>query len=159
MFYFIVLHFCNTFLNLFNIFSLFSGGIIISWTGSCFWILSSSNLVHADKAFDNMASAILFPKYSPALWATFLENLVLYLIIVSYIFSQMIENHILNIFSCSCFYRILRHFYLLISNVKLTWSFVSNGLPFWSVNVMIVSSNSVLWVFKNTKLLGSTFNK
>ena len=27
---FIVFHFCNTFLNLFNIFSLFSGGIITS---------------------------------------------------------------------------------------------------------------------------------
>ena len=36
------------------------------------------------------------------------------------------------------------HFYLLISNVKLTLPSMSNGLPFWSVNVIIISSNSVL---------------
>ena len=59
-----MLHFHNTFVNLFNISSLFSGGIIIYSTGSCFTILSSLELV--------TASEILFPKNSPALW-TFLE--------------------------------------------------------------------------------------
>ena len=43
----------------------FSSGIIISSTGSCFLILSLFDLV--------TASAILFPKNSHALWATFLE--------------------------------------------------------------------------------------
>ena len=32
----------------------------------------------------------------------------------------------------------------LISNVKLNLSSISNGLPFWLVNVIIISSNSVL---------------
>ena len=58
-------HFYNTFINLFNILSLFSDGIIISSTGSCFTILSSFDLV--------TASAILFPKNSPALWTSCLE--------------------------------------------------------------------------------------
>ena len=58
-------HFSNTYLNLFNVSSLFSGGIIISSTGSCFTILLSSKLV--------AVSAILFLKNSPALWTTFLE--------------------------------------------------------------------------------------
>ena len=63
-------HFYNTFL---NISSLFSGGITIFSTGSCFSILSSSDLVRVAKIFDSNASAILFPKNSPALWTTFLE--------------------------------------------------------------------------------------
>ena len=44
-------------------FFLFRGGIIISSTGSCFSILSSSDLV--------IAFAILFPMNLPALWTTF----------------------------------------------------------------------------------------
>ena len=48
-----------------------------------------------------------------------------------------------NVFSCSWFYRISLHFYLLISNVKLTLSSILNSLPFWSVNVIIISLNSV----------------
>ena len=58
-------HFYNTFLNLSNISSFFSDGIIISSTGSCFTILSSFDLV--------TASVIFFPIDSPALWANFLE--------------------------------------------------------------------------------------
>ena len=58
-------HFNNTFLNLFNTSSVFSGGIIISSTGSCFAILSSFDLV--------TPSAILFPINSLALWTNFLE--------------------------------------------------------------------------------------
>ena len=54
-----MLHFYNTFLNLFNILSLFSGEIIISSTGSCFSILSWLDVV--------TAPAILFPKISRAL--------------------------------------------------------------------------------------------
>ena len=52
-------YFYNTFLNLFNISSHFSGGINISLTGSCFSILSSFDLV--------IASALLFPINLPAL--------------------------------------------------------------------------------------------
>ena len=56
----------NTFLNFFNIyFSFFSSGIIISSAGCCFPILLSFDLV--------TASAVLFPKNSPALWTIFLE--------------------------------------------------------------------------------------
>ena len=58
-------HFNNTFLNLFDISSLFSGGMIVSSTGSCLTILSSFELV--------IVSSILFPKNLPALWTTFLE--------------------------------------------------------------------------------------
>ena len=56
-------HFYNTSLNLFNISSLSSGGIIISSTGSSFTVLSSLDLV--------TSSETLFPKNSPALWTTF----------------------------------------------------------------------------------------
>ena len=55
----------NTSLKSFNILSLFSCRIIISLTGSCFTILSSFDLL--------TASAILFPKNSPALWTTYFE--------------------------------------------------------------------------------------
>ena len=48
-----------------------------------------------------------------------------------------------NKFSWSWFYRISPDFYLLISNVKLTLSCISNDVPFLSVNVMIISSNSM----------------
>ena len=58
-------HFYNTFLNLFNISSVISVGIIIYSTGSSFSILSSFELV--------TESAILFPKNSSAFWATFSE--------------------------------------------------------------------------------------
>ena len=81
-----VFHFCNTFLNLPNILSLFSGKIIISSTSSCLSILPSFDFV--------TTYAILFPKYSPALWTTFLEACILYSIIVFYIFLQMIKIHI-----------------------------------------------------------------
>ena len=47
------------------------------------------------------------------------------------------------------FYRIFRPFYLLISNAILNSSSISNGL----VNVMIISSNSVLYVFKTLNYL------
>ena len=62
-------HFYNIFINMFNISSPFSGGIIISSTflefPSGFTILWSFDLV--------TTFAILFPKNSPALWITFLE--------------------------------------------------------------------------------------
>ena len=59
-----MLHFYNTFLNLFNISCLFSGGIPISSTG-CFSILLSFDLV--------TVPVVLFRKNSRALWTTFLE--------------------------------------------------------------------------------------
>ena len=91
-------HFENAFLSLFNISSLFFGGVIISSTflefSSGFTILLSFDLV--------TASAISFPKNSPALWITFLEqflnNLAVYPIIVFYIFLQMIKIHGLTYF-------------------------------------------------------------
>ena len=52
-------HFYNTFLNLYNIVSLFYNGIVISSTFFGF-------------LFD-LVTAVLFPKNSPALWTTFLE--------------------------------------------------------------------------------------
>ena len=59
-------HFYNMFLNLFNISSFFSSGIIISSTFLGFSLgLSLFDLV--------TASAILFHKSSSALWTTFLE--------------------------------------------------------------------------------------
>ena len=83
-------HSYNTFLDLFNISSLFSGGIITSSTGSCFSILSLFDLA--------IESAILFPKDSPVL-STFFEAVFkessVYLIIVFYIFLSMIKIHIL----------------------------------------------------------------
>ena len=64
-----MLHFYNTFLNLFNISCIFSSGIIISSTFVGFslglTILSSFDLV--------TNSLILFPKNPPALWTNFLE--------------------------------------------------------------------------------------
>ena len=76
-------HFCNNFLNFFSISSLFSGGIIISSTGSCFSILLSLDLA-AD-------STIFFTKNSPALWTTFFEASSP-VSIIFYIFLQMKKN-------------------------------------------------------------------
>ena len=53
-----VFHFCNTFLNLSNVSSLFSRGIII------YSKVLVSQFYHG---------LTLFPKNSPALWTTFLE--------------------------------------------------------------------------------------
>ena len=79
--------FYNTFLNLSNISSLSSTGMIISSTGFCFTILSLFVLV--------TLPAILFPKNLPALWTTFwkqfLQHLVLYPVVAFYIFLQMIK--------------------------------------------------------------------
>ena len=47
------------------------------------------------------------------------------------------------------------HFYLLISNVKLTLSYISNGLPFL---ISKCYDNIIKLGVINTKLLGSTFN-
>ena len=60
-----VFHFHNTLLNFLNISSLFSGGIIIFSTGSCFTILLSFDLATVYE--------ILFSINSTALWTTFLE--------------------------------------------------------------------------------------
>ena len=55
---------------------------------------------------------------------------------------------------------LLRWSYPLISNVKLTLSSISNFLRFWSVNVIIISSKSLLYVYqKKNKMFGLTFNK
>ena len=74
-------------LNLFNVFSLFSGGIFISSTGFAFSISLSYEFV--------TASATLFPKNSPVSWTTFLEAVFKESISVSnscfYIFLQMIK--------------------------------------------------------------------
>ena len=43
---------------------------------------------------------------------------------------------------------LLRWSYPLISNVKLTLSSISNFLRFWSVNVIIISSKSLLYVYQ-----------
>ena len=125
-----VFHFCNTFLNLPNILSLFSGKIIISSTRSYLSILSSFDFV--------TTSAILFPKYSPALWTTFLEacNSVF-----NNCFLYFLAND-KNPYRLKSFL-VLVHFYLLVSNVKLTSSFVSHNMPFLFLNFIIISSNCV----------------
>ena len=134
-------HFYNTFLSLFNI------SYIFFWWNNCFFNRF---------LFDNFiivwlcyCICIFFPISSPSLWTTFfckqsLQHLALYPVTVFYIFSRMTKIHTFNIFFCFWFYRILLYSYLLISNVKLNLSYISNGLLFWSVNVMIVSSNSLL---------------
>ena len=43
---------------------------------------------------------------------------------------------------------LLRWSYPLISNVKLTLSSISNFLRFWSVNMIIISSKSLLYVYQ-----------
>ena len=134
------------FLNLPNISFLFSSGIIFSSAGSCYWIWSSFDIV--------TAYAILFPKKSPALWATFLDASSPVSIFFFFIFSSTCSN----MSSCSWFNRISLHFYLLMSNFKLILTFISKRL-IWSANVIIILSNLVLYVSKNTKLLGSAFNK
>ena len=58
-------HLYNIFLNLSNICSIFSSGIIILSTALCFSILLLFNVV--------IASVILFPKNSPGLWTKCLE--------------------------------------------------------------------------------------
>ena len=54
------------------------------------------------------------------------------------------KNYYLTLFSCTRFWRLTHHFYLLIiSNVKSVLPSITNGLLFWFVNVTIVSSNSI----------------
>ena len=60
-------------------------------------------------------------------------------------FLQMTKIHIVwYIYLCSWFYRVTCLFYLLIRNVKSTLSAIFNGLSFWSVKIIVISSNSVL---------------
>ena len=104
---FIKFYFYNTFLNLFNVSSHFSGGIIISWTGSCFSISSLFELVR----YLRSSTALYmhsFPINSHVLWTTFLETSSP---VSSNRFSYFLandKNPSFNIFSCSWFYRILR---------------------------------------------------
>ena len=126
-------HFYNTCLNLFNINSPFYGGVIIS-----------SIVPWLSKVFESKASAVFFPRNLPALWTTILEAFSPVSKTVFYIFLQRIKRHSLTRFVVLGFIRISLHFYLLISNVKSTLSSISNGLPFRSVNIIIISSNSVL---------------
>ena len=107
-------------------------------------------------------SEIFFPMNSPvaaaSLCATFLVTVfrasshVLLAVCTNcfpYLLARLLPNdknpYPFGIFSHSWFYRIVRLPYLLISNTKLTLSSISNSLPLIS--------------FKNTKLLGSIFNR
>ena len=49
--------------------------------------------------------------------------------------------------------------FYLISRVKLTLSFISNGWLFWSVNHTSMAWNSELNVSKGIKFVGKIFNK
>ena len=49
--------------------------------------------------------------------------------------------------------------FYLISRVKLTLSFISNGWLFWSVNHTSMAWNSELNVSKGIKFVGEIFNK
>ena len=148
-------HFYNTSLNSFDISSLFSGGLIISSTGFVCTIPSSYDLA--------TASVILFHRNSSIASAA-LELLFrkLYQKTVLYIcqtdFLQRTKIRTSNLFPRSWLYRTLRHFYLLIRNVKLTYT-ISNGILIWSVNVILILSDLVLKLFKSTKLLRSKYKQ
>ena len=129
-------HFYNTFLNLFNISSLSSSGIIICSTflafSSVFTILTSFNLVTASVLSYFRITHLL---YGLLFWRQFLKHLVLYPLIVFQSINLIANDkndknsYPLTYFLVLGFYRISSHFYLLISNLKLTLSSVYNGLP------------------------------
>ena len=132
-------YFYNTFCNLCNISSFFSR-IIISSIGSRFSIV----IIWLTYCLCNLISS----NFTCFMDYFFGSILVLCLIIVFFFFFffflQIMKLH---------------YFYLLISNVKLSLSSIFNSVQFWSVNFIKISSNLALYVSKNTKLLGSTFNK
>ena len=90
---------------------------------------------------------ILFPMNSAlvAPWTSFSERVSKHLILEQYpiFFSNIWHKTIsFDIFSCFWFYKITCHFKLLISNVKLTLSFISNVLPFRSVKTVCCQTDS-----------------
>ena len=123
----------------------FSGRIIIS---SAFLIFSSITCFGF-----TILSAILLPINSPAtsaaLWTTFLRAVFRASSPVSYYCFQYFLANDKNPYP-------LTYFLVLGS---LVYCVISDGLPFWSINVMIILSNSVLQVFKDNKLSGLMFNK
>ena len=98
--------FYRNFRNLFDIFSLFFDGIMISTTGPCFSILTLFDLV--------IASAILYPQYSPVLRTTFLE--------ASNPLSNNGKNPFNILFCCSLFYRITS-FLVINKQCQINFSF------------------------------------
>lgn len=106
---------------------------------------------------------------SPALQTSFLDSVFassspdfvaisnsFFLLLPRNFFANDKKPHLFHVFSSFWFYKIGCHLYLLISNVKLILSSISNGLPFSFLNLIVMPSNSVLYVFQNAKLLGST---
>ena len=126
---------------------LFSGRITISSvfkTGFGFTILSAilfpiHSIVDSTALRSSFLKA-LFRSSSPV----FLVASINYFHICLIDSSRITEIHILWHSFLLWFYEITWHCYLLINNFKLNLSSISNGLSFWSVNIMINSSNLAL---------------
>ena len=125
---------------------LFSGGITISST----FLEFSSDTGFGSQFFQQFCilsiHLLLQLFYGFLFWKQFSQLLVQFLQQYSLIFSHICwinfwawqKSISFDIFSCSWFYKVTCHFFILISNVNLTLSSISNGLPFWSVNAMMV---------------------
>ena len=126
--------FFNACFNSFDIYSSFSDGKIILFITNYF-------LSHK---FTCCFSCFM----SYFLWKQLSEHLFMYPIIAFHIcltnFMKMVKFHVFcHIFSLLILENnvlLMCYFYLLISNIKLNLPSISNSLPFWSVNVMIISS-------------------
>ena len=123
-----IFHFYNSTLNSFIIFSFFSAGITIF---SRFLEFSSIT----DFGF-TILSLIFFPISSPVasatLWASFSKAVCIasshvLIAVFNTCFSYFLDRFLTNDKNP---YRITYHFYLLISNVRLTLFSISNDLPF-----------------------------
>ena len=104
------------------------------------------------KILSEILFSIISPIASAVLWTTLLKAVLRASSPVSvavsnncfpYLLERFVGNdknpYLLTLFSCSWLCRITPYFYLLTSNVKLTLSSIPDGLPFCSVNIMIIS--------------------
>ena len=156
-------------LNPFNTSCLFSDGITIS---STFLQLSSGTGFSFTFFFQQFffQSILLWVQlfYGLLFWKNFFAAISrTFLAVSNRFFSYLVDIYLVNDKNL-CH---LIHFFFLVllqGNVSRFFFFffffllifsVCNGLQIQSVNAMIIFSNSVLWVFKNTKLLGSTFSR
>ena len=161
-----VFNFNITFPIVFNISSLFSGAIVIFSTDSCYKILSLFILSWSVSNF--------FPKNSHALWTTFSEEVLQLLVLLrqnffifycrwgKYMPFKILLMWYVNLVLCAveCFGIAkleFASFPFINKQCQINLIFYFQQPPIWSVNVMITSSNSVLLLFENTKLLASTF--
>ena len=133
----------------------FIGGITISLT-----FLEFSSVIGFGIA---TFSAIFFLIKNPVTWASygllfrdqFFQQLGLFVAVSNDCFPYLLDTYFANnknsyplihfvVLVPVIFHKTTCQFYLLKSNVKLILFSIPNGLPFWSANVVIFSSNSVL---------------